>query len=58
MRNKFIYLKTNSDVTVPLNLTFDSRNVVIEKNAPHMGGKEMAILDINLYTGFKGYHLY
>ena len=49
MGKDYEHLNTNLMVTGPVDLI--SGSIVIEGNAPHQGGDEMAILDINLYTG-------
>lgn len=49
MGKDYEHLNTNLMVTGPVDLI--SGSIVIEGNAPHQGGEEMAILDINLYTG-------
>ncbi len=48
MGKDYDHLTTNLLVTGPVDLI--SGSIVIDGNAPHMGGEEMAILDINLST--------
>ena len=49
MGKEYEHLITNLLVTGPVDLI--SGSIVIQGNAPHQGGEEMAILDINLPTG-------
>ena len=46
---EYDHLVSNLSVGGPVDLI--SGDIVISGNAPHQGGEEMAILDINLYTG-------
>lgn len=49
MAREYEHLITNLMVTGPVDLI--SGSIVIEGNAPHKGGEEMAVLDLNLATG-------
>ena len=49
MGKEYRHLIGNLSVTGGVD--FISGSIVVDGNAPHQGGSEMAILDINLYTG-------
>lgn len=49
MGKEYKHLIQNLSVTGPVDLIAGS--IVISGNAPHSGGYDMGILDINLYTG-------